>query len=69
MPFSPYKNRKRVQLILEGSVHKAALTRVEEFQFVGGFSEYVARLILADAASKGYGVMRVSSVEIRRMAR
>lgn len=48
-----YVSPKRINLLLEASVHQFATDRARAFNLSGGFSEYVARLIAQDSKRKG----------------
>lgn len=50
---SKYHAPRRINIILEADLHEEAVKRADAFNFAGGFSEYVARLIAADRKRKG----------------
>ena len=48
---SIYKKAKRTNVVIEESLYKAASRKASDEGF-GSFSEYVARLLIADMANK-----------------
>ena len=60
-----YTAPRRVTIILETALHESAVRRADEFSLKGGFSEYVARLILADRRRKGRDVQQVNLSDLR----
>ncbi len=62
---SKYQEPRRVNIILEAHLHDAAVERAETFRLIGGFSEYVARLIAADRKRKGRAVLAQGERSLR----
>jgi len=62
---SRYYAPRRINIILESALHDEAVQRADDLGFVGGFSEYVARLILADRRRKGRDVQQVNLSDLR----
>lgn len=56
---------RRVNILIEESLHQEAKARAAEFEIRGGFSEYVSRLIKADRARKGRAILRQASVPVQ----
>lgn len=62
-----YHAAKRVNIIIEESLHAQALEKAADHKLRGGFSEYVARLIAADRKRKGRDLFK-SKVALRKAA-
>lgn len=48
-----YKEARRINIVIEASLHAQGIEKAARHRLRGGFSEYVARLIVADRKRKG----------------
>lgn len=57
---SKYHRPRRVNILIEESIHEFATQRAHAARLAGGFSEYVARLITQDSKRKGRAIFSAS---------